>query len=436
MKEPEKKQKNKNWKKYIIIIVCVLLVGYFLFAFINSNINNSNVVSTEIAQKYSYNEEITADAFIVRDETLLNYNGSKVLYYTVNDGDIVASGSDVALVFSNEEDALNFNKYNEIQNQIKVLESINTSHESVTIDYTAVDKQIELDLLNIISSVNTNSHSKISESADDLIYSINQRHIITGKVTNFDKRIAELKAEAEEYMRAQYSYVDTVTLNSSTPGGYFVASADGYEKSFDYDNINNLTIDSFDFDIKPDTVSDNTIGKIVSGLDWYIVCKISADDALTLSHATSSSTATFLNTTCRNLPISLVTLNQQTKQSDAIAVFKCNYMNAAISHLRNETVQITVNNYDGIKISKDAIHNDYVVNSKTEEKEKVLGVYVTYGSKLEFREISILYSDDDFVIVDDNPAEGVLVSGETIEFNDEIVVKGDNLYAGKNIKKR
>ena len=111
-------------------------------------------------------------------------------------------------------------------------------------------------------------------------------------------------------------------------------------------------------------------------------------------------------------------------------------MNAAISHLRNETVQITVNNYDGIKISKDAIHNDYVVNSKTEEKEKVLGVYVTYGSKLEFREISILYSDDDFVIVDDNPAEGVLVSGETIEFNDEIVVKGDNLYAGKNIKKR
>ncbi len=432
-KAPEKKKKVL---KYILIVISIFLVGYFVFAFINSNITNSSVVSTELAQRYNYKEEVSADAFIVRDETLLDYSGSKVLYYTVDDGDIVASGSDVALVFSDEEDALNFNKYNEIQNQIKVLESINTSHESVNIDYTAVDKQVELNLLNIISSVNTNTHSKISESADNLIYSINQRHIITGKVTDFDERISELKAEAEKYKSAQYAFVDTVTLGSNISGGYFVASADGYENCLNYNDVKNLTVDTFSLDIEPQTVSDNTIGKIVSGLDWYIVCKISADDAITLSHATSSATATFLNTTCRDLPVSLVALNQQTKQSDVIAVFKCNYMSAPISHLRNETVLITVNEFDGIKISKSAIHNDYVINPDTDEPEKVLGVYVTFGSKLEFREISILYSGDDFVIIDPAPEKDALVSGVTVEFNDEVVVKGDNLYAGKNIKKR
>lgn len=435
MKDPEKAKNKKNIKKYVIIAVCSLLVGYFVFAFINSNINNSNVVSTEIAQKYSYKEEITADAFIVRDETPLEYNGSKVLYYTANDGDIVATGSDIALVFMNEDDALKYNKYKDLQKQIEVLESINTSHENVNIDYAAVDKQIELDIFNIISAVNTNTPSKISESADDLIYSINQRHIITGKVSDFNSRISQLKAEAQEYRRASTAFVDTVKLNN-TSGGYFVASVDGYENAFDYDNVTSLTTASFDSDPEPYNVKSNTIGKIISGLNWYIVCEISADDALTLSHATSSSTATFLNTTCRDLPVSLVALNQQTKQSDAVAVFKCNYMSSAISHLRKETVQITVNDYDGIKINKDAIHNDYVINPQTQEKEKVLGVYVTYGSKLEFREISILYSDDDFVIVDDNPDEGILVTGETVKFNDEIVVKGDNLYAGKNIKKR
>jgi len=426
---------TKKIKKYSIIIVSVILVGYFVFAFINSNINNSDMVATEIAQRYSYKEEISAEAFIVRNETLLKYDGGEVLYYTAKDGDIVAKGSDIALVFENEDDALNFNKYTEISEQIDVLESLNTSHTDVKVDYSAVDKQIDIDLIDIISAVKANSPSDIDKSARDLIYSINQKQIITGKVTNFDERIAKLKEEAEKYKNAGSSYIDTITLDNNMPGGYFVASADGYESTYDYSDVEKLTVDTFTTDVKSDKVDENTIGKIVDELNWYIVVKLSAKDALTLSHATESLTATFHNTICRDLPVSLVTINQQTKQSEAIAVFKCNYMNDAISHLRNETVQISVNSFDGIKINKDAIHYDYVINPITDEKKKVPGVYVTYGNKLEFKEISILHSEADFVIVDENPREGKLVSGDTIKFNDEVVVKGDNLYAGKSINK-
>ena len=432
MIEPEKK---KKFKKYGLIIVCVILVGYFIFAFINSNINNSNAVATEIATRFTYKETISAKGVVVRNETLLDYNGSKVLYYTANDGDIVAAGSDVALVFSDEDDALNYNKYNEINRQIEVLEKLNTSHDNVKVDYAAIEKQIGLDIINIISSVNTNTFSSINNSADDLVYSINQRQIITGKVTNFDKRITELKAESEKYSDASSKIVDTVTLNNNVPGGYFVAYVDGYESAYNYDNITELTVDTFNAEPDKKEVDDNTIGKIVSGLNWYVVCKLSADEALTLSHATESSAISFVNTTCRDIPATLVALNQNSKQSDAVAVFKCNYMNSALSHLRSEDIQITVNTYDGIKISKNAVHNDYVTVPGEDEKKKVLGVYVAYGNKLEFKEISILYSGSDFVIVDETPEDGVLVGDETVKFNDEVVVRGDNLYAGKSIEK-
>ena len=431
MKDPEKR---KKLNRYGIIAICVLLVGYFLVTFINSNLSSSNAVVTEIAKEFTYEETISADAFVVRNETLLDYSGSKVLYYTANDGEIVAAGSDIALVFANESDALSYTKYKEISKEIEVLESLNTSHENVKIDYSGVDKQISLDIVNIISSVNSNIHSEIKDSADDLIYSINQRQIITGKVQNFDERIAQLKSEAEYYSSAASSCVDTVTLGGSTPGGYFVASADGYESTYDYDTITELTVDSFKTDIKPKEVSKNTIGKIVSGLNWYVVCKISADDALTLSHGTESTEITFHNTTCRDLPMTLVSLNQATKQSEAVAIFKCNYMSAPISHLRNENVQIKVNSFKGIKVSKEALHNDYVTTPDGESK-KVMGVYITYGSKLEFKEVAILHSGSDFVIVDPNPENGKLLSGQTIQINDEIVVKGEGLYAGKSVER-
>ena len=433
MKKPETK-KAKNKIKITVIIICIILIGYFIFAFINSNIKNSNAVSTEIAKRYTYSETISADAFVVRNETLLNYSGSKVLYYTANDGDIVAAGSDVALVFSNEEAALNYNKYRELNSKIDELEKLNTSHNNVKMDYSAADKQIGINIINIISAVNSNSPANISSSADNLLYSINQRQIITGKVQNFDSRIAELKKEALKYSGATSKYIDKVTLDSSTTGGYFVASVDGFEKTYDYNSVSELTIDKLKKDLVPAEINSNTIGKIISGLNWYIVCELSADEALTLSHATESFTVSFYNTTCRNLPVTLVALNQNSKQSDAVAVFKCNYMNSAISHLRNEEVQITVNSCEGIKISKEALHNDYVT-ADDGTKRKVLGVYVAYGSKLEFKEISILYSGTDFVIADESPDEGILVSGQTVELNDEIVVKGENLYAGKNIEK-
>ncbi len=425
----------KKYKKAFITIFLIIVLGVFVFAFIDLNITSGENVDVEVANRYTYNEVINTDCIVVRNEQLLEYNGSKVLYYTANDGDIVGAGSQVAYVFANETDALNYNRLSEINKQISTLEALNTSYADVKTDFSAVDKLIELNINNIISAVNSNSTYEISKRADDLVYSVNQRQIITGKVTDFDSQIEALKAEASKYKQAGNMYTDIITPGA---GGYFVASADGYENCYDYDNISELTADDFTLDIKPKKVSEDTIGKIVSGLNWYVVCKLDADQALTLSHANTSSAITFANTTCKNIPATLVALNQETRQSEAVAVFRCNYMNTPISHLRIETAQITVNSHSGLRVSKNALHDDFVElntpDSSGNTKKKVQGVYVKFGNKLEFKEVSILYAGNDFVIIDETPEEGVLLSGETLKLNEEVVIKGDNLYDGKNIE--
>ncbi len=428
-----KKSKKRNKITPVIVLSCVAVAAIFVFSLINANIKTGGIVDTEIAKRYTYKENITASSDIVRKETLLSYDGSKVLYYTVQDGDIVSAGSEVALVFANETDALNYNRINEINKQIQILEELNTSYENVNTDFSAVDKQIELNLKNMISAVNSNSTSQIDTCADNLVYSINQRQVITGAVTGFDEQIAHLKEEARKCQQQGGTYIDAIKTNT---GGYFVASADGYEGLIDYDKVTELTVEDMKSDLAPNKVSDNTIGKIVSGLNWYVVCELSADDALTLSHSNVYPTLSFPNTTCTDIPADLAALNQSSKQSDAVAVFRCNYMNTPISHLRNETVQITVNSYTGLRVSKEALHDDYVevAGDNSGEKQRVQGVYVKHGNQLDFKEVSILYAGADFVIIDETPEEGILVSGETLKLNDEVVISGDDLFEGKDVQ--
>ena len=124
----------------------------------------------------------------------------------------------------------------------------------------------------------------------------------------------------------------------------------------------------------------------------------------------------------------------------AIVVLECNYMSPALSHIRNESVDIELNTYEGLKVSKKALHDDYVTKitfdengNKITEEVKVQGVYVKYGRQLIFKQVFILYSDEDYVICSDKPDNETLITGYTLELYDEVVVEGDDLYNGKLI---
>lgn len=428
---------NKVLKIVCISLLSIIALVYFYIMVFNANIDTEPIVDTEYAARYTYDEKLTVKGMVIREETLLDFNTDKILYYTVEDGSIVRADTDVALIFDNEEDALGYKRINKIDEEISMLEGLNTSYENVNTDFEAAEKQIVLNVRELISSVNSNDCITLSSDIRELTYSINQRQIITGEVKDFNSIIKSLKDERTDILNSCGTYSDT-TLKASKPG-YFVSFADGYENVFDYKNVANMTLSDFDNMPQRQDVSENTVGKIISGLNWYIACRLTAEDALMLSPLISSHEATILNlsfpdSSCKDIPATLVSINQTSKQSDAIAIFSCNYMNSPLSHLRSETVEISINTYSGLRISKDSIHDDIVKDIDTGKDVKVQGVYVLRGSELVFKEISIVYSGSDFVIIDPNPKEGVLRSGQTVALNDSVVVRGDNLYNGKNVK--
>lgn len=427
--------KKEILKKIGIVAVVFTIVIYVVITAVNANMKNSNELETEIAVKYDYSESISAKASIVRDETLINNVTDGVEYYMVNDGDKVAVGSVVAKVFADEADALFYNKVQEIDAKIAVLESLNTPYDNVSTD-SAVDAQIYLNIKSLLDSVNEGNFKDRDLASQSLVYSVNQRQRIVGTVSSFNSEIQSLQQEKAKYSEAGSSYIADV---KSPKAGYFVANVDGFENVYDYDKVTELTVEDLSKEYIPQNISDSSVGKIVSGLDWYIVCKLSADDALSLSHSESYPEIIFSSASEEPVPVDLVALNQATKQSDAVAVFKCNYMNSTLSGLRNENIQIIINSFEGVRISKDALHDDYIQvvdgeGEPTGETARVQGVYILHGNELMFREVSVIYAGSDFVIVDINPESAILKSGKTIIINDQVVIEGDDLYDGKIIK--
>lgn len=428
--------KKEILKKIGLVAVVFAIIIYIVVTALNSNMKNSNELSTEIAVKYDYSESISVDALIVREETVINNSvAGGVEYYMVNDGDKVAVGSVVAKVFADETDALFYNKVMEIDEKIAVLQSLNTPYDNVTAD-SAIDGQIYLNISSLLNSVNEGNFKERDSAAESLVYSINQRQRIVGTVTDFNSQIQTLQQERAKYTNAGSDYIAEI---KAPKAGYFVAHVDGYEDVFDYKNVTSLTVEDLSKIYVPEVIGDNSVGKIVSGLDWYIVCKLTADEALSLSHSESYPKIIFSSSSEEPVPVDLVALNQASKQSEAVAIFKCNYMNSSLSNLRNEPVRIVINSFEGVRISKDALHDDYVevVNGDGEptgETARVQGVYILHGSELMFREVSVIFAGSDFVIVDINPDSAILKSDKTIIINDEVVIEGEDLYDGKIIK--
>ena len=122
---------------------------------------------------------------------------------------------------------------------------------------------------------------------------------------------------------------------------------------------------------------------------------------------------------------SITTENGET----AGVVLKSGLMNSEIANLRKEKIVVTLKEYSGLKIPKEAVRKEIKTvknNDGTEAEKEVMGVYILYGQVVRFRTINALYSDADYVI-----AENDTEDKGSISLYDMIITKGRELYDGK-----
>lgn len=425
---------NKVFKRVAATLLALLLLFYVGLQIYNSKHSS---IQTETATYMTASDTIETTGYIVRNETYVTSDADGVLNYVLEDGESVKENGVIAQVYASAEDASAQNQISKLQSEIDNLERLTTAADQISLSTSpdVVDGQITTQINQFLSVVNSGDYSGVDASRDQLTYLLNQRQIITGKPNGYADRLNSLKSQLETMKGQAAGPIGTVT---SPAAGYFISSTDGYEKSFDYDKIEEVTLDQLGQEPAQQPVDGNVVGKVVSGLNWYVVCKVSGTQSLQLTEGEEVDGITMPFASTGQIPAKVVAINQENRQSDAAVVLECNYMNNELSKIRKESVQIAVNTYSGIMVNKKAIHVEPVMKviddgsgRQVKQEVTVQGVYVLYGSELVFKEIVPLSTYSTFVLCDPSPDEDATFNGETIKLYDEVVVGGTDLYDGK-----
>lgn len=427
--------RSKITKRILLGIAIALVLMYIVFLFITTNFLGNNNIATETAYMSKAYDIVESRCVIARDEEYLPSGSDGVLVYDVSDGDKVTADGVIATAYASQDDVAAIQQAEELDQKIEYLESLNAVNASANVGIDTINGQINERLISLMKSVNAHDYANISGVEQDLMTSILRKQILTGEQGNFEDKIADLKNQ-----RAAITIGSPVGTVKAGSAGYFVSKVDGYEKTFDVSKLDEITVEDIENAAPAEIDPAAYTGKVIKNVNWYLLCPVTADEATALSHADETVKIRLPSAIDGEIPAKIVRVNTFGDGQKAVAILQCNYMSDALSKLREENVEIIVNEYDGLKISKSALHDDDITYTVEDDKgndvektEHVQGVYVVYGVELVFKQVAIEYASDEYIICNPTPEDGALLNGTTVALYDKVVVEGGDLFDGKII---
>lgn len=424
---------NRKIIKRVVLIVVILLVALYVGVQIFNQFRPG--ISTETAVRASVTDSLRVEGLIIRKEALLKNTTSGVISYEISDGTKVAKNGVIASAYANSEAAAAESKQLELETQLEQLEDLNKAAGTSAVNPDNVNKQIYQRLYSLKTSVNDFNLSDVLTNRNDTLNLMNQWQLATGKATTFKTRIQALKDEIASLKATASNATGSIRASAA---GYFVKDADGYETVYDYDKVTQLTVEDLRQTQEAQPVADNVIGKLCEQFDWYIACVVPADTAIKLGVG-DEITVKMPFASSADIPARVAAINQADIESEASLILQCSYMDATLANVRNETVLLNIDSFDGIRISQNAVHFETVTGeitdssgSTTTETKEVRGVYVVNGSELKFVQIVPLYTTGNYIICDPNPNPDELLTDSTIALYDTVAI-GGNLYDGKSV---
>lgn len=407
--------KNKTIKKIASIVAIVLVIGFFSSYIIYHLVNKSNSeIKTEFALNETVYKTIDAECFVIRDEEFIINDAVGTSVSFANDGDRVARGDTVSVVFNSPEDAADYLKARELKKNIAHYEELERQANFQPLNINSLTKKINNELTDYLEAVDTRKFDKALSSAEMFRDSLTGKQIATGKALDLSEKLVKLNEELESINSNNLEYTEIKTENA----GYFISGADGYEKLLNFNEIDNLTVKDLKKAIKakPEKVPSDVVGRTVSSFKWYIACVVDSDKTVNISQD-KKIYLNFPESGIEKLPVKIHKISERTDK-EAVVIFSCDEMNETLSDFRIEKIEIITDEYSGFKIS----------NSSIRTVDGQQGVYIVRGNLMGFRKIKIIFTTDDYSIVT-NPDN----SSGYIRLYDKVVTEGVDLYDNKLI---
>ena len=401
------RKKQHRFTQNLIIIFIVCIIAFIIYQF--SRFFNRPYV-TDVAMEYIVSDSLNVTGFAVRNESIIPVSPKgEHIKYTFNNASNIKKDSIIAEVYKSESDIINIDKCERIENELSSLKDIASMSVTELKPTGAISGEINSLIKNIMDSSQEKSLENVEFQKIKLSELINKKKIYMGMNNDCMERVEFLTKELDETKKKISPPVQTIKSPSS---GYFSRYTDGFEESYNFDFLDDLTIDKLNKSIKQTRnkqQKQNSVGKIVNDFNWYYAVPLKKSDADKF-RLSQSVTINFHISSLSPIPAIVDDIIISSNSDKAIVVLRCDYITEETLQIRNCDADISFRKYAGLKLPADCIRF----------KDNVKGVYVLGSYKIDFVPVNIIYEEKEFVLCNDN----YYVDGKGLQMYDKVVVEG------------
>ena len=343
---------------------------------------------TETAMSYSSAEKVSFNGIYVRNEKVVTTSTDGVLSYPCTDGSKIAKGSVVAYVYASADDIVTNQKINRLNAEVAVLEKEQSPGTTDVAQPEFISGLIDEKYQTITSLIASGDLDTLESERMNFQSLLGIYQIVIKKENDYNDRIDSLKTEIARLEKTQRQSIASVTVDDS---GYFMSHVDGYENILSTDNTGSITSDMINKIISNGgynsaKVSKHAVGKLVDGYEWKMIGIINPEDA---DFRVGNKVSVKLSSTPDAVSAEIEEIRETDNPNENIIVISCQNLNYNLVQNRTERVELILNDYNGIKVPRNAIRFN-----KNNEK----GVYILQGQKVAFKKLNVVYECDDYLL--------------------------------------
>ncbi len=423
-------KESKLTPKILVAVLCIGVLAY-LAVYIFQAWRTDLVTTTA----YSYTERVGLESrgVVVREESVLP-GGSGYLDLILAEGEKAAAGDAVALFYS-DPSALNIRQsIRSLQSEIGQLQYALSAGASGTADAAALDDQIVDALVELRSLSAAGDLSALDGAVLSLRTSVFRRTLLfeDGAAGDLSRLIADKQSQLADLTRSMGQVSQTVYAPFS---GVFSGETDGWESAVTPDMLDDLTAEQLAALLDGQRSGDpSAAGKLITGSTWYFAALLPGGSpglAEGRRYLVSFSDGWYGEVT--------MTLERLAVGEDrTLAVFSARSQLADTTLLRVQTVDVILDEIQGIRIPRRALGVDTVAEDVTDGDGNVTGskevnhyyVYTLVSSQAEKQEVEVVYTADTYYLVrpvDEN-------ARDRLRPGDELILTTAGLFDGKVVR--
>ncbi|MCD8189035.1 MAG: hypothetical protein LUD78_02225, partial [Clostridiales bacterium] len=337
-------------------IVKIVMWAFFLGAFAYFCVYTCHVLfsSYETASLYSYTAEDTVETtgYMVRDEQVLD-GGAELQEVVVAEGETVAAGDTLAVVYSTQEALDRHTEIKELEARLESLQYI-LSHSAGGSDNSTLNSEIIDAIVDLRAMAASGTLTELEDLSSELKTLMFRRDYTYNGSSALTEEITQLVEYVESLATENQSYTTTISAPAS---GTFSSMVDGYESVLTSASVKDLTPAQLDdlLDQREDVADDgSSLGKLITSATWYFAAELTEEDSQRIK---IGDTVTLrFNSLDRTIDMEVESLSNADDDGVVCAVFSSDKYLAETTLLRDQTADIILDTVTGYRVDKSAIH--------------------------------------------------------------------------------